>query len=271
MKALALIILLLTTITDPAKIGKINRAKQEARQAYLAGDYKTAAALYEYLADSLNVREDEVLLNLAHARFQLNDTARARTTYQQVAGSATPSVRSTAQQQLGVLANRLGKAEEALEHFKEALKADPANRDARYNYELLKKKLDEQKKKEEQQQQNQPQKDQQEQEKQKNQDQKKNDKNQQKQDQQKSDQQKQDEQQQKADQQKQNEQSGQEEQKKEGKQDPASSVTEKLEQLKMSEEKAKMLLEAMKNQEIQYLQQNKRKPTKPKDKGKPDW
>ena len=41
--------------------------------------------------------------------------------------------------------------------------------------------------------------------------------------------------------------------------------------MKISEEKAKMVLEAMKNQEIQYLQQNKRKATKPKDKGKPDW
>jgi hypothetical protein len=41
--------------------------------------------------------------------------------------------------------------------------------------------------------------------------------------------------------------------------------------MKMSEEKAKMILEAMKNQEIQYLQQNKRKATKPRDTGKPDW
>jgi hypothetical protein len=42
-------------------------------------------------------------------------------------------------------------------------------------------------------------------------------------------------------------------------------------EMKMSEEKAKMILEAMKNQEIQYLQQNKRKATKPRDSGKPDW
>ena len=41
--------------------------------------------------------------------------------------------------------------------------------------------------------------------------------------------------------------------------------------MKISEEKAKMILEAMKNQEIQYLQQNKRKATKPKDRSKPDW
>ena len=49
------------------------------------------------------------------------------------------------------------------------------------------------------------------------------------------------------------------------------SVSDKLKQMEMSEEKAQMILEAMKNQEIQYLQQNKRKATKPKDKGKPDW
>ena len=48
-------------------------------------------------------------------------------------------------------------------------------------------------------------------------------------------------------------------------------LSEKLQQMKISEEKAKMILEAMKNQEIQYLQQNKRKATKPKDKTKPDW
>jgi hypothetical protein len=45
----------------------------------------------------------------------------------------------------------------------------------------------------------------------------------------------------------------------------------KLEQMKISEEKARMILEAMKNQEKQYLQQNKRKPTKSKDRTKPDW
>ena len=51
----------------------------------------------------------------------------------------------------------------------------------------------------------------------------------------------------------------------------APQLSQKLQQMKMSEEKAKMILEAMKNQEIQYLQQNKRKATKPRDSGKPDW
>ncbi len=52
---------------------------------------------------------------------------------------------------------------------------------------------------------------------------------------------------------------------------PNPSQQEKMKDMKISEEKAKMILEAMKNQEAQYLQQNKRKATKPQNKGKPDW
>jgi len=55
------------------------------------------------------------------------------------------------------------------------------------------------------------------------------------------------------------------------KKDIPPSVSDKLKEMKMSEDKARMVLEAMKNQEVQYLQQNKRKATKPKTKGKPDW
>ena len=58
---------------------------------------------------------------------------------------------------------------------------------------------------------------------------------------------------------------------KDEKKDTPPSVSDKLKDMKITEEKAKMVLEAMKNQEIQYLQQNQRKATKPKSKGKPDW
>ena len=68
-------------------------------------------------------------------------------------------------------------------------------------------------------------------------------------------------------QQKEEEQKKKDQEKKDNKPSPS----EKLKDMQISEEKAKMILEAMKNQEVQYLQQNKRKATKPKDKGKPDW
>ena len=49
------------------------------------------------------------------------------------------------------------------------------------------------------------------------------------------------------------------------------STLQRLKEMNMSEEKAKMILEAMKNSEIQYLQQNKRKSGKPTNSNKPDW
>jgi len=265
MKLLSALCLLLLFI-DPGKIGKENSAKEQAKQAYLRGDYKTAINKYRYLTDSLGVDEEEVKLNLAHAYFQTGDSLNAPGLYQQLSASKNADIRSLANQQLGVAANRQGKFEDALNYFKQALKADPANNDARYNYEMVKKKLDEQKKQQEQQQKQDQQNDQNKDQKDKE---KQEQKDQQNKDQQKKDQQKKEEQQKKDQQQK--EQQEQQEKEEQQKKEVPPSVSKKLKDMNMSEEKAKMILEAMKNQEIQYLQQNKRKATKPKDKGKPDW
>src|SRR5688572_27439806 len=272
MKGLVTLLFLIAMLIDPTKIGKINALKSEAKKAYLAGDFKTAIEKYRYLVDSLHVQEDEVLLNLANSYFQLNDTTNAVNQYQTITQSTKTQLRSKAEQQLGVMANRQGKFEEALGHFKQAIKSDQTNEDARYNYELLKKKLEEEKKKQEQQKQDQ------------NKDQKEDQqsKDEQKKDQQKQDQKKDSEDQKKDQEQKDQEQKENEQKKKDQeknsdqkqdqeKKDIPPSVKEKLQQMQMSEQKAKMILEAMKNQEIQYLQQNKRKATKPKDRGKPDW
>ena len=141
--------LLAALLIDPGKIARENRAKSEAREAYTSGDYKKALEKYKYLADSLGVREDEVLLNLGHTYFQTNDTTNALSTYQSLVGSMNVAVRSKANQQLGILHHRQGKMEVALADFKAAVKADAANIDARYNYEMLKRKLDEKKKEDE--------------------------------------------------------------------------------------------------------------------------
>lgn len=286
MKSVLIVFFVLGLMVDPGDIGKINSLKSQAKEAYQKGDFKTAVTKYRSLIDSLGVTEEQVQLNLANAYFQLNDTTNTALTYQPLTQSADRAIRSIAHQQLGVLSNRANKYEEALASFKQALKADPTNEDARYNYEMVKKKLDEQKKKEEEQKKNDPNKD----EKNKDQkDQKKDQDKDQKQDQKekqdqenkdKKDQENKDQKDQK-DQQEKNEKEKQEKEKKEKEQqdqkenkekkETPPSVSDKLKQMEMSEEKAQMILEAMKNQEIQYLQQNKRKATKPKDKGKPDW
>ncbi|HTE29500.1 MAG TPA: hypothetical protein VK666_03940 [Chryseolinea sp.] len=296
MKVAFFSLLTLLAIIDPVSIGKINTLKSEARKAYTSGDYKMAVQKYRYLADSLNVREDEIMLNLANAYFQTKDTANAMNTYSSVTGSIKGEIRSKAQQQLGVLNHMQGKLDEALENFKQAIKADANNRDARINYEMLKKKLDEQKKKQEQDQQNRdkqnkenPKDKKENKDQQQNKDQQKKDqeqKDQQKKEQEQKDQQQKEkqekEQQQKEQQQKDQESKDQKEKDKKDsgqkderdnkdKQKGSPELAEKLQQMKISEEKAKMILEAMKNQEIQYLQQNKRKATKPREKSKPDW
>src|SRR6187402_1497866 len=153
MKYLIVSLLLLMNLTDPLKIGKINRAKKEAREAYTSANYKTAIAKYRYLIDSLQVNEEEITLNLANAYFHLKDTSNAFSHYQSLTGSTKPEIRSRAHQQIGVMNHQLGKLEEALNNFKQAIKADPLNGSARYDYEMLKKKLEEKKKKEQEQQQ----------------------------------------------------------------------------------------------------------------------
>jgi hypothetical protein len=155
MKFFVLSIIALIAI-DPSKIAKVNNAKSEARKAYMDGDYKKAVSMYAYLADTLDIREDEVMINLANSYFQVKDTANAISTYQSLTASPKGHIRSKAQQQLGILHHRQGKLEEALANFKEAIKADNSNVDAKYNYEMLKKKLDEEKKKQEEKNRNKP-------------------------------------------------------------------------------------------------------------------
>jgi Ca-activated chloride channel family protein len=287
----AWLMIMALVLNDPIKINKINTVKADAKKAFQSGDYATAVKKYHYLIDSLGVKEDEVLLNLAHAYYLQKDTANALSNYQPLAQSPKRNISSKANLQLGLMANQKGKAEEALSDFKRALKDDPTNEEARYNYEMLKKKLDEKKKQEEQNKQNKDQqnkdqqkKDQEKKEDQKNKDDQKKDqdkKDQEKEDKDSKEQQKKDQEQQKKEQEEkeqkekeqkeQQEKQQQEKDQKEQKKDQQNLDRDKLEQMKISEEKAKMILEAMKNQEKQYLQQNKRKATKSRDRGKPDW
>lgn len=283
MKALGTLLLLIALVTDPTKTGRINALKSEAKKAYEAGDYKTAISKYRYLVDSLHVKEDEVLLNLANAYFQSNDTTNAVSQYQSVTQSTKSQLRSKAQQQLGVMSNRQGKFEEALNHFKESIKSDLTNEDARYNYELLKKKLEEKKKQEQQKQdqnkdqnkdqesKDQEKKDQQDKQKEDQKKEQEKSKEEQKKDQQQKDQEQKDSEKKEKEKQDQEQNKDQKEDKDQQKKEQQNFDPEKMQQMKLSEEKAKMILEAMRNQEKQYLQQNKRKATKPKDKGKPDW
>lgn len=136
------LIFLLWWVEDPLKISRINSIKSQAKKAFQSGDYAQAAAKYSFLVDSMGVTEDEVMLNLAHAYYLQKDTARAFPKYQALAESQKAQISSKANNQLALMLNQRGKSEEALQRLKQAVRSDPANEEARYNYEMLKKKLD---------------------------------------------------------------------------------------------------------------------------------
>src|SRR6478736_370045 len=168
-----------------------------------------------------------------------------------------------------------GKREEALASVNQGLRTEPGNPKLTELKKLLEeeKKKQEQEKKDKEQKEKQDKKDQDKQNKDKKEqekkDQEKKDKDS-KEDKDNKDKDKDKKEQDKKEQEK-KEQEKKDKDAKEKKDELPPSVSDKLKEMQMSEEKAKMILEAMKNQEIQYLQQNKRKATKPKDKGKPDW
>lgn len=265
--------LLLVISTDPREIAKVNAIKKEAEKAFLSGKYDEAALRYLKL-DSLKLEDPALKLNLGHAYYHLKDTAAAKQAYQAATTVADKRMKSIAYQQLGVLDKQANKLEEALTNLKSSLKADPTNEGARYDYELVKKLLD---KKQQEQQQNQNQEQQQNQ-NQENQDQQQNQqKDNQDQNGEKSDDQKEQEKQDKESEEKDGEkkegenEDGEEKESDEQPKTPEEELKEKLEQMNMSEEKAQMILEALRNNEIQYLQQQKRKSTKRPASGKPDW
>lgn len=164
-----------------------------------------------------------------------------------------------------------GNLEQARSTVMDGLRRDPDNQKLR---ELLKK-INQQ---EDQNQQNQQQQDQQ------NQDQQQEEQNQQEeqqQQQQQEEQQQQDEQQSGEDQQEaeqseeQKEQDDREQQTKQQENEQQAALDSLFqmqeEQMKISPEKARMILEALRNNEIQYYQQRRRKPTQRPDRSKPDW
>ncbi len=237
------------------KIARINAEKKLAHAAYTQDQFEEALKHYTILTDSFKVSEPEIWLNKGHAAFRMENFPAARQAYVEASQSSNKKISSVAWQQLGLLELQQQKKDQALEMFKKAMLTNSNNEEARYNYELaLKQKQQEQK-----------------------QDQNKDDK---KEDQKKEEQKKEEQNQSKPDQKEDQKQDQKEQQQEQGQQDENSedeaqpkpkSKEEQFKEINISEEKAKMLLDAMKNSEKQYLQQLKKEPTKPKDKTLKDW
>jgi tetratricopeptide (TPR) repeat protein len=135
------IILLFLNIRSLTNVSERNLLKNEASQAFFQKKYALAAEKYQMLSNISFNLEPEARLNLAHSYFQTSDTTQALNEYRKLLRISDEQISATALIQIGVIDTMLGDSAIAVELFKEALQKNPENKTARYNYELLRKKL----------------------------------------------------------------------------------------------------------------------------------
>ena len=232
------------------RIDQINKLTKEAEEAFKNEDFTKTIEKYELLIDSFDFSNEQVYLNLAHSHLLSKDTLKAIENYNYASLADKSEIKSIALQQLGNISEKNNKLEDALNFYKASIIADNKNNDSKYNYELVKKKLNNKKDQKQNNKNNQSQ----------------NEKNKDNSESKKNDNKGQDDKNNKKD---------KEEKKSENKENSSKSneesVEEKLKKINMSKKKAEMILDALNNNEFQYIQQLKRKSKKKSDKNKPDW
>jgi tetratricopeptide (TPR) repeat protein len=200
-------------------------------EAYEKSKYPDAEAEYKKALQK-DPASREAQFNLGNAYYKQQRSDEAQRMYaNHVASSKTPGDQEMAYYNIGNTFFKSNKFEESLEAYKRALRLDPADEDARYNYLLAKERLKQQQDQKKQNQQN-------------KQDQKQQDKKDQQQDQQQKDQQKQD--------QNQNQQQQQQPQQQQAKPDQTNQQQQKNQ---MPKQQADRILEALRNNEKEIQKQ----------------
>ena len=246
------IILILLNINN---IDEINRLTKEAEIYFKNEEYDKSIANYKILIDSFDVTNEKIYLNLAHSHFLSNDTAKALENYTYATITDNNKIKSIALQQIGNINESRNKLEEALDFYKESIISDNNNIDSKFNYELVKKKIQKQKENKQENPNENNNKEDKKEDKKENSENKKNDEKGNKDEQEKE----------------KNEPQEDKNEQKNSKNSDNESLEEKLKKINMSKKKAEMILNALNNNEFQYIQQLKRKPNKKKDSTKPDW
>lgn len=137
----SLLLYLLLWIWDNRSFNTIeqsNRDKSEAQNAYLEKNYGRAVSLYREITYGSIFSEPASRLYLAHAYYQLDSLEQAKSQYALLQQVADQSIVSVANTQLALLACQNGDTATALDYLKIALRSDPLNEAARYDYQILK-------------------------------------------------------------------------------------------------------------------------------------
>ena len=230
-------------------VGPGDDIARRANDAYDAGDYATAEELYlEALAADGN--NPKILFNLGSTLARQGKADEALGVFNQYKSVVDdPSDKAKADYNIGKMFADANDLDKALQQFRDALRKNPLDDEAKYNYELAYKR-----KQEQDQQQQQQQQDQQNQEQNQDQQQQQQDQQQQNQDQRNQDQNQDQQQQQQQDQQDQQQQQQQQQ------------------QTNMTQEEAEKILKALANKEKDEIKnQFKKKRAKSPKKNAKDW
>ena len=114
---------------------------RRAEQAFLTGGYQESIDAYLLAIQAYPLRSQDIRYNIAQCYERMDSTDRALVYYHQSVNTRNPELAACASNQIGLILLRQEKLRQALSAWKQALKYDPDNEVARYNYELLLKRL----------------------------------------------------------------------------------------------------------------------------------
>lgn len=117
-----------------------NHLKELGAQYYAQQQYPKALQCYYELVNKHHAKDENIMLNLAHCYYQLGALEICKKIYLPLAKSTINIIKSQANTQLAMLEALNGRRSSALQYLKIALISQPENNIARYNYELLLKK-----------------------------------------------------------------------------------------------------------------------------------
>ncbi len=116
--------------------GQSGATVDRANGRFTAGDYQAALVDYRDLQQGMP-NAPELSINAGNALHMLGDFARALPDYAKAIDISERGVRAIAQYDRGNTLFRLGRLEDARDAYREALRLDPNDRDAKFNLELV--------------------------------------------------------------------------------------------------------------------------------------
>ncbi|HZQ36959.1 MAG TPA: tetratricopeptide repeat protein [Dehalococcoidia bacterium] len=117
------------------------KLNEDGNHAYARGDYQPALDDYRR-AQVARPDLSALSYNAGNALYQQGDYTRAIVEAERAANANDPDVAAKAFYSLGENYYRQGKLQDALDAFKNALRIDPSDRDAKYNVEVIQAQLD---------------------------------------------------------------------------------------------------------------------------------